>query len=325
MAPDSLCLLEQLAGYARFTVGVLLLSCARSVPSSATDPHRQSDFQLSPDRAYSHRGWIGIRVDESPDGTQGVLVTGTVPHSPASTAEIQVGDRLTQAEGHMLTGPEDLVRLIRSREPGTRLAFAGWRGAEPKVFRVSIEPSPDENGVLERTFVNQPAPALDGLVTLSGEIAPSWSSLRGRVVVLDFWAPFCGVCHLVSAELNRWKTRYADQLTVIGIAAGSVAEITKFAPRFQMHYAVVADPNERVVKAFDAFAVPMIVVVDTDGVVRAITLGYSSPRMTKMEKLVEKLITPTAAVPAATTPADPGRGLRSGGHSEISDRKVSPS
>ena len=51
-----------------------------------------------------------------------------------------------------------------------------------------------------------------------------------------------------------------------------------------------ADPEGRVVKAYEAFAVPLVLVVDASGVVRAVTLGYSSQRLSKMEKLVEKLL-----------------------------------
>jgi thiol-disulfide isomerase/thioredoxin len=147
--------------------------------------------------------------------------------------------------------------------------------------------------VLERTFLELPAPTLDGLASLSGEAAPSWSSLRGRIVVLDFWAPWCGVCHLISPELNRWQTRFGERLAVIGIAPGSVAQITQAAPHFHMQYQVFADPEERVIKAFDAFAVPLILVVDGAGVVRAISLGYSSQQLNKMERLVEKLLAPS--------------------------------
>jgi peroxiredoxin len=157
-------------------------------------------------------------------------------------------------------------------------------------FELMIEPLPDENGILERTFVAQPAPALDGLVAVSGKTAVAWASLRGRIVVLDFWAPWCGVCHLVSTELNRWQTRFGERVVVIGIAAGPVWKVAEFAARFQMHYPVAADPEERVVNAYDASAVPLVLVVDGSGVVRAVTLGYSSQRLTQMEKLVERLL-----------------------------------
>lgn len=94
----------------------------------------------------------------------------------------------------------------------------------------------------------------------------------------------------MSAELNRWQTRFGERVVVMGIAAGPVGKIAESATRFQIRYPVVADPEERVVRAYDAFAVPLILVVDATGIVRAITLGYSSQRLVQMEKLVEKLL-----------------------------------
>ena len=151
-------------------------------------------------------------------------------------------------------------------------------------------PLPDKNGAFERKFVGRPAPSLDGLISIDQQRAPGWSALRGQVVVLDFWAPWCGVCHVVAADLNRWKQRFGERLQVIGIAAGSAKRVAAYAPRFHMQYPIVADPDQNVSDAFDAFAVPLVVVVDVRGVVRAITMGYSSPRMAKMEELVEQLL-----------------------------------
>ncbi len=259
---------------------------------AASVAQQQADFVLTPEGNYLDRGWIGIRVDTMPN-RRGVLVTKTFPRSPASSADIRAGDQLTQADGRPLQGARGLVELIRSRKPGSRLMLSGFRGGEPQAFDVRVENSPDENGLLERTLVNLPAPALDGLAPLTSEAAPSWALLRGRVVVLDFWAPWCGVCHLVATELNRWQQRFGERIAVIGIAAGPVADVAQSAPRFHMNYLVVADPDERVVSAYDALAVPLVLVVDSGGVVRAVSLGYSSVRLSKMEQLVEKLLVPS--------------------------------
>ena len=268
---------------------VSLPGCAPRAPSSRSTVNRSSDFQLSANESYSHRGWLGVRVDTAPTG-QGVLVSGTVPRSPAASAGIRTGDVLTAADGRPLSGPADFVKLIHGREPGTTLRLEGARGAERVSFLVKVEGSPDENGVLERILVGQPAPVLEGLEPLAEAAVPSWAALRGHVVVLDFWAPWCGVCHLVGAELNRWQERFGGKLTILGIAAGPLSEVAPHAPRFHMQYPLFADPEERVVNAYEAFAVPLVLVIDATGVVRAVTLGYSSQRLSKMETLIEKLL-----------------------------------
>jgi len=206
---------------------------------------------------------------------------------------MRTGDILTAADQRPLLGPRDFVNLVHGREPGTPLTLSGTRGNAQVSFALKVENSPDENGVLERVLVGLPAPPLAGLVPLGQSEVPSWEKLRGHVVVLDFWAPWCGVCHLVTGELNRWQARFGNPLTVMGIAAGEVSDIAPYAPRFHMQYPVFADPNEQIVRAYEAFAVPLVLVVDASGVVRAVTLGYSSERLNKMEKLVEKLLVAT--------------------------------
>ncbi len=269
------------------------VACSANSSSSTGALHRQSDFQLAPGGTHSNSGWVGIRVQAMPNGVRGVLVTSTVARSPAAIGGILVGDHLMSAEGHPLDSPEQFVKLIRSRRPGAHLTLVGSRGSESRSFDLKIENLPDENGVLERTFLDLPAPTLDGLVSLSGEAPPTWPSLHGRIVVLDFGPLGAAFCHLISPELNRWQTRFGERLAVIGIAPGSVAQIAEAAPRFHMQYRVLADPRERVVKAFDAYAVPLVLVIDGAGVVRAISLGYSSQQLNKMERLVEKLLAPS--------------------------------
>ena len=163
--------------------------------------------------------------------------------------------------------------------------------------RLAIRPAPDtlpdKNAELEQEFVGHPAPSLTGLRSLDGRGAPEWSSWRGRVVVLDFWAPWCGVCHLVAEDLNRWQERYGEHISVVGIAVGSVEHIARQATRFHMQYPTLADPSEQVSEAYHAQAVPLIIVVNQTGVVRAVTLGYSSARMINLEKLVAQLLLST--------------------------------
>jgi peroxiredoxin len=107
---------------------------------------------------------------------------------------------------------------------------------------------------------------------------------------MDFWAPSYGVCHLVSSELNRWQAKWQDQIMVLGISAGSPAFVARHVQKFDMPYPVLADPHERVVDTFHASVVPLLVVVDQHGVVRAISLGYSAFSLSRMEQLVAQLV-----------------------------------
>ena len=269
--------------------GAAALGCGPN--SSANHPQQQrSDLLPAPRQNNATRGWIGILVAGVADSGSGIQVMGVVPDSPAASAGIAAGDLLLGTNERTFDGPDALVALIRSSAPGSVLRFKGRRTGATRTFEVSVEPAPDENTVLERIFVGRPAPSLDGVVGVSDAAAPSWLQLRGRVVVLDFWAPWCGVCHVVADDLNRWQHEFGKRLQVVGIAAGTVEDVSRLAPQFHMEYLVAADPSEAVSTAFSASAVPLVVVVDAAGVVRAITLGYSSARMSAMKNIVAQLV-----------------------------------
>jgi len=276
---------------------LLALLCSAGVApgcgpnASAKHPQLQkSDLPPAPHQDSATRGWIGILAVAVAEGGSGVQVMGVVPDSPAASAGIAAGDFLLGTDKRPFDGPDALVALIRSSAPGSVMRFKGRRAGADRTFEVSVESAPDENTVLERMFVGRPAPSLDGVVGIGDNATPSWRQLRGRVVVLDFWAPWCGVCHVVAADLNHWQHEFGERLRVVGIATGTVEDVSRLAPGFHMEYLVAADPSEAVSTAFSASAVPLVVVVDATGVVRAVTLGYSSARMSAMKNIVAQLV-----------------------------------
>jgi peroxiredoxin len=259
--------------------------------SSAKHAQQQkSDLLPAPRQNNATRGWIGILVAAVAESGSGVQVMGVVPDSPAALAGMAAGDSLLSADDRRFQGPDALVALIRLSAPGSVLRFQGRRAGASRTFEVNVQAAPDENTVLARMFVGRPAPPLDGVVAIGDAATTSWEQLRGRVVVLDFWAPWCGVCHVVADDLNHWQHEFGERLQVVGISAGTVEDVSRLAPRFHMQYPVVADPSEAVSTAFSASAVPLMVVVDAKGVVRAITLGYSSARMSAMKNIVAQLV-----------------------------------
>lgn len=282
---------------ARLRSWLLALVCsATAAPGcgpNASAKHAQqqkSDLLPAPHQNNATRGWIGILVATVGDGGSGVQVMGVVPDSPAALAGIAAGDSLLSTEERRFEGPDALVALIRSCTPGSLLRLQGRRAGATRTFEVSVQRAPDENAVLDRMFVGRPAPSLDGVVGIGDTATPSWQQLRGRVVVLDFWAPWCGVCHVVADDLNHWQHEFGQRLQVVGISAGTVEDVSRLAPRFHMQYPVAADPSEVVSTAFSASAVPLVVVVDATGVVRAIALGYSSARMSALKNIVAQLV-----------------------------------
>lgn len=159
------------------------------------------------------------------------------------------------------------------------------------------------------------APAIRGiqswLNTPDGQ-AIDLQSLRGRVVLIDFWAYSCINCQRSIPHVVAWDQAYRDAgLTVIGIHSPEyafekdAANVAAGARDFGITYPVALDNNLSTWTAYRNRYWPAHYLIDAQGVVRHIAFGEGNYETT--EKLVRELLTeadPGVSLPAATEVAD---------------------
>ena len=113
----------------------------------------------------------------------------------------------------------------------------------------------------ERTVV-QPFTATD----ISGTPV-ALSSLRGKVVLVNFWATWCPPCREEIPDLIALQARYKDQLQIVSIAqdSGSAEDIARFASAHGMNYPIVMATPE-IERLFpNVYALPTTFLIDRDG------------------------------------------------------------
>ena len=109
----------------------------------------------------------------------------------------------------------------------------------------------------------------------------SLASLRGKVVLIDYWATWCGPCRMATPTLEALHKKFARQgLRVVGISldrADSVAQVKPFVKAYGMTYLVSADPalNGRAARAYHVNGIPSQYLIDKKGIVRWSQSGYS--------------------------------------------------
>jgi peroxiredoxin len=243
------------------------------------------------ERNANRMGWLGVELQAHHDGQAGIDVVDVVRRSPAAAAGIAAGDSIVQLDGATISDPMTFIKRIRKTQPGTKLSIGFLRKGELRLASVDVEAAPSPDDLIERRFVGQSAPPLDGLTMVEGDTAANWSALRGQLVVLEFWAPWCGVCRVMHQRLNEWHTQWSRYgVRVIGIAALAPEEARRFAQRFGMGYSVAADTDEAVFRSYDVFAVPSVFLVDRRGTIAFATMGYSTQRVADMEKKLIALL-----------------------------------
>ena len=241
------------------------------------------------DAAFTARGWLGVELATSSEG--GVVVRSVVRGSAAEHAGIAPGDRIVRFEGVAVTTPEDVVRLVGARAPGTRVGVGLVREGAERLMAAELGAAPDESGVMKMRFVGAPAPAFEALDVVQGSLVPTLKALQGKVVVLEFWATWCVACRFMVPKLNEWhERRAAEGVAVLGVTMEPVVSVSEAARQLGIEYAVASDHSGKTTTRYHANALPTLFVIDARGVVRDVMVGYSAKRLAELESLVSALV-----------------------------------
>lgn len=130
-----------------------------------------------------------------------------------------------------------------------------------------------------------------GLADLSGKRIDE-AALAGKVVIVDFWASWCGPCKEEMPVLERlYQKHRKDGLVVVGVSVDrDVANIREFLKRVRVSFPIVHDVAHDVADRFEPTKMPTSYVVDRKGVVRFVHGGFRAEDAAKLAREVESLL-----------------------------------
>jgi thiol-disulfide isomerase/thioredoxin len=148
--------------------------------------------------------------------------------------------------------------------------------------------------------------------TLPEIVASQWieqtpvklSDLRGKVVLLDFWAHWCGPCRVTLPNLSRWYETYKDKgLVILGLTTyyghgngkpmtpgEELIYLNEFKKRNRLPYGIAVDETQMDEINYGVNSIPMSFLIDRQGVLRYISPGANDEEIQSLGKMIKKLV-----------------------------------
>lgn len=104
------------------------------------------------------------------------------------------------------------------------------------------------------------------------------SSLRGKKVIVNFWATWCPPCRLEMPEMEKFYTKTKNEgIEILAVnltkAEKSRADVPSFMEAYGITFPVLLDENGEAARLYDVSSIPASFIIDTQGVIREKIVG----------------------------------------------------
>lgn len=113
---------------------------------------------------------------------------------------------------------------------------------------------------------------------------------QGRPTLIEFWATWCQICRALQPQLDEIQTRYGDKVSVVAVAVAvsqSAERVRRHVEEHDLGYPFVWDETGAAVRAYNAPATGIIVILDGEGRVAYTGLGVEQDLPSVVERILE--------------------------------------
>jgi peroxiredoxin len=248
-------------------------------------------------QAPAARPWLGIAMEPDPQAA-GVRLGHVVRGSPADKAGLREGDHVLKVAGKAVAHGPDVVQAVSAFAVGDSVDLVFVRaGGTEQTARVTLAPFPSQDDMMRMDLVGAFAPTWKDVGAVSGAFPASIGAMRGRVVLLDFWATWCAPCRVSIPKLDALQARFGAQgLSVLGVSTEDAQDVATFTQHMGMRYPVASDKHGATTRSYGVGSLPTLVIIDKRGVVRDVAIGFDPGSDARIEATVRSLL----AEPAPT-------------------------
>lgn len=231
------------------------------------------------------------------------------------------GQKVMQTIGPLARSqPEEAeAKLKEARELLAKISESGKDDAEFEQALNGINRTLDslqraiESAIRLAALVGQDATELAVEAWVNGE-ALTDADLKGKVVLLDFWAVWCGPCIATFPHLREWQENYSDKgLVIIGVTnyynfawdeeAGRAnrsqeqvspedeqAMLVKFAEQHQLQHRFALEKDRVLSEYYAVTGIPQVVLVDRVGKIRLVKVGSGPDNARAIDEMIQQLL-----------------------------------
>jgi peroxiredoxin len=252
---------------------------------------------------------IWLHADELGDGKTAPPASADGPKQTRAQTVNARGNRLTfvvtKADGETIAGVSDVLGPCRAavadadevllgaaiEQSAAKLAYHDWKlhhAPDPKF--VTADAGGGGSAGTESPLVGQPAPPfhLDRLDGSRFDLADR----KGKVVVLDFWATWCGPCMqsmpLVEEVIDGYADRNVELLAVN--MEEQPDQVKSVVERHKFKVSVAIDSDGAVAAKYAVTAIPQTVVIDRDGNIARLFVGGGKATAEALKKALDELM-----------------------------------
>lgn len=282
-------------------------------------------------------------ADESVDVTQSLIQTlrAFTASDPANDAwREELIDQLSSAVKDAMDAYPKSAPIQTSFAEVEFLRITQWEQDDPEAMKEQIGETVKRlnpmalrnrsvNAILRRLVLHRERmTAAKPVASLVGQMAPKWEvdawvnvidmdreSLKGKVVLIDFWAMWCGPCIATFPHLRDWREEFSEEgFEIVGVTqyynyrwddekkrpapstdeADPAAEreaIDKFLQHYELKHPVMVTPdNSDMSSAYGVQGIPHVVLLDQEGVVQLVKTGAGQATADEIEAKIRELL-----------------------------------
>ena len=205
--------------------------------------------------------------------TQSCLVTG------GKVADGQAALRLAIPKQHLVEivgiamQIQQQAMAMQQQSPPEGITPQMENSASPQAPTPVQEVSPNSL----QSWVGKPAPELK-MVDLDGKIHRV-SRLKGKKVILDFWASWCPPCKKAIPDLIKLAGSGGSDLVILGLSDEPTDKLALFVKEAKMNYPVIASEEKLPAPYGQVTGLPTLFLIDSEGVIQDVLVGYHEPEV----------------------------------------------